>query len=458
METDSRGNIDVDINKLNILDSKTGVYNSDYFYLRLNEEIKRTERYDLSFSFMQIGLRDRKELFEELEEEKGDIILEEMGYNIKDAIRGDVDIAGHIEKGLFAIILPETDIHGSYNLAKRIKKQLRRGLVRIKESENMKEDLAVNIGIIEVPEDADNSNLVIKIGKRAIRKSRKDSTGIGLIKELEDYPHKKRKKLLEDGEKEKDGDEKGNDYYLPFLQLISKEDTAETEQPGQDDVKILKELERKTLLYKIEFDGEAYSRAPINAFSAVKLLNQKRFIYIIDPTLKTAIPCVTPHFDLEIRDKVLSENIYPAGSVIYSYKELRDFNYYNKLIPSITSREVNQEEQRLWMILESLKGASAIDGKWIVDPNSPFDSLYMMVRRRYLFKTEDSPGIYYCDLYKDKNKGALYPIYPKCRLASFEALRLQKKNIPVELITEGGFKHIINNPVELSVFYQVEEV
>ena len=461
MEIDEHGNIKVDIEDLNILDKQTGVYRADYFFLRLNEEIKRACRYDLSFSFMMVGLKNRKDILEELDPEDIDFVIEEMGYNIKDAIRGDVDLAGHIEKGLFALILPETGIHGSYKLAKRIRRNLRKGLARlgIAEEKELEEPLTVNVGIIEVPADGSNSKMAIKMAKRALRKSgREKSRGIGLIKELEKYSSKKAESPEKEEEKEKKEveDKEAGDYYLPFMTILSNDNTAEVEKPGAIDVQILKELEKKRILCTIEFEGEAYSRKQTNAFSAVKLLNQKSFIYVEDDELRTAVPCITPHFDLEIRDKVLSENIYNAGSFIYSYEELKIFNEAMGIIPDPEKGKLKEEEGSLLKMLVSFKGKDATDGKWIVDPNSPFDSLYMMVRRRFLFQIEKAPGIYYQGLQEDNDREALYPVYPNCRIAPFEALRFLKKNIAIELITEGGFSHIINNPIELGTFYQVE--
>ncbi len=456
METDEQGNFKVNIDDLNILDKDTSVFNAPYFFLRLNEEIKRTVRYELFFSLMLIELKDRSSLIEKLNQEDLEFIIEEMGYCIKDAIRGDIDLAGHIEKGLFAIILPETDINGSYKLAQRIKKQLKKGLSRL-DPEGEKE-LSVQIGIIEVPEDGKNSQMVIKTARRSLRKSsRSGAGGIGLIKEIERYTLKKGKIPEEKPEKKEETQErKAGDYYLPFMSILSQENSRETEKPDAADVKILKELEKQGILCSIEFEGDGYVRKHINAFTAVTLLNQKRFVFVEDPALRTAIPCVTPHFDLEIREKVLNENIYPAGSMVYSYEELKSLNGFSCLTPENTEYALSAEERALLVMLNSFKGKESINGKWIVDPNSPFDSLYMMVRRRFLFKAEKSAGIYYHGLLKDSDREALNPVYPNCRLASFEALRLIKRNIAIELITEGGFSHIINNPVELGTFYQVE--
>ncbi|HPZ07687.1 MAG TPA: diguanylate cyclase [Candidatus Eremiobacteraeota bacterium] len=455
MEHDESGNIKINIENLNILDPVTEVYNSDFFFFRLNEEMKRTGRYDLFFSFTLIELNNRKKILKNIDETVIETILAEMGYTIKDSVRGDIDIAGYIEEGLFAIILTETDINGAYNLALRIKTLLDKGLQRLgfEEEEGIEEDLTVNLAIIEVPEDAVNSKLVLDRAKKALIKSKRDISSIGLIKPLEKYSPKK-KKMVEDRSPESEEDKKVEDYFLPFIQIISQGEMEETEKPDEISIKILKELEKREQLYSIVFEGETYVRKSINTFGALRLLNQKRFIFIEDTALKTIVSCVTPHSVPEIREKILLENTYSAGTIIYSYQELREFNSVENIISGYNS--LSSDEKKILKILYLYKGGDTINGKWIVDPNSPFDPIYMMVRRRFLFKIESSPGIYYLDLKKDKDREALYPIYPNCRISPFEGFRLLKKNIPVEIVTAPGFKHEFKNLAELELFYKVQ--
>lgn len=112
--------------KLVLLDDVTGFFNSFGFFQRLEEEIKRAQRYKETFSILYINIVDWKELKNIYGEDGYKSILKVIANEVLKNTRS-TDIKGRIEDGVLGIILPDTDI----NSAKIVKEKLHRALDKI---------------------------------------------------------------------------------------------------------------------------------------------------------------------------------------------------------------------------------------------------------------------------------------------------------------------------------------
>jgi len=137
------------IESLPIIDRLTGLYNKEYFELRLDEEMARSRRYGnkLSLILVGTGLSGRQDHGNEnrVSEEARRVIAGIISNCLADTI----GLAFHYDQGKFAVIAPEADEQEAALLADQIRKAILRekmpgvklhaGFVQYKDHESIDE-------------------------------------------------------------------------------------------------------------------------------------------------------------------------------------------------------------------------------------------------------------------------------------------------------------------------------
>lgn len=109
--------------ELSITDALTQLYNSRYFYSKLEEEIYRSVRYKHPLSLLLIDIDDFKILNDRYGHLEGDHVLSMSGKIIKDCLR-KTDSAYRYGGEEFTVILPGIGFEDALNAAERIRKQI----------------------------------------------------------------------------------------------------------------------------------------------------------------------------------------------------------------------------------------------------------------------------------------------------------------------------------------------
>ncbi|MEW6380103.1 MAG: response regulator [bacterium] len=148
-------------------DLETGVFNSQYFFERLDMEVKRAQRHEhwLSLLLCHLDCGTR-----EIEEEAG--ITPPSAHEILEVLKvlsgniRNVDIIARYNSG-FAVILPETTMEGSATLCSRLKKNL---VSAFENNENglhsdLKGELNIRFGAATYPLDSHLPRRLIKIAE-----------------------------------------------------------------------------------------------------------------------------------------------------------------------------------------------------------------------------------------------------------------------------------------------------
>lgn len=112
-----------DVQRLAITDWLTGAFVRRYFFSRLEEEIARSARFNLKFSFLMLDLDDFKACNDHYGHLVGDAILKQTAKLIVETLR-EVDLVGRYGGEEFAAILLDTDQNGAIYVAERIRKGL----------------------------------------------------------------------------------------------------------------------------------------------------------------------------------------------------------------------------------------------------------------------------------------------------------------------------------------------
>jgi diguanylate cyclase (GGDEF)-like protein len=119
------------LRQLVIKDSLTGVYNRGYFQLRLNSEIRRSERYGRRFALLVLDVDDFKLFNDSHGHQHGDLLLQGVGGVLKECVRRsdtyppyDMDIPCRIGGEEFAVIMPEATAGQAISAAERLREDI----------------------------------------------------------------------------------------------------------------------------------------------------------------------------------------------------------------------------------------------------------------------------------------------------------------------------------------------
>lgn len=125
--------VEQDLIKRAILDELTGLFNHGYFYQLLDQEIKRSIRYQFPLSVILFDLDYFKEVNDCYGHLVGDNLLHEIGLVCQQTLRG-TDIACRYGGDEFAIILPETDVDEAARIGERLRLRIESRTLRTSRS------------------------------------------------------------------------------------------------------------------------------------------------------------------------------------------------------------------------------------------------------------------------------------------------------------------------------------
>lgn len=156
--------------ELSIKDPLTGIYNRRYFDMQIEEEFKRSERYALTFSLAIVDIDDFK-LFNDSEGHiAGDNILKEISSIMTATLRLH-DILVRFGGEEFAIIMPQTSNSEAFNVAERIRNNIKERIIP-SWKRFPKKHLTVSVGLAMYPKCGDKLLDIIKYADRALYKAK----------------------------------------------------------------------------------------------------------------------------------------------------------------------------------------------------------------------------------------------------------------------------------------------
>ncbi len=155
---------------LSIKDDLTDVYNRRYFYEKLEEEIKRSERYKTVLSLIMVDIDYFKHYNDTHGHQAGDSVLRDVALLLRNNVR-EQDLVARYGGEEFAIILPETGKQVAGKLAERIRGCLSAQAFYFKETLQSGK-LTISLGVATFPEDAKSLNDLVETADRALYKAK----------------------------------------------------------------------------------------------------------------------------------------------------------------------------------------------------------------------------------------------------------------------------------------------
>lgn len=111
------------LEKENITDPLMQIYNRRYFQTKLDQEIKRSERYAHPLSLVMLDIDHFKKINDVHGHQIGDNVLIVLASILKLNVR-KIDVVARYGGEEIAVILPETDKDGAYIAAEKIRKKI----------------------------------------------------------------------------------------------------------------------------------------------------------------------------------------------------------------------------------------------------------------------------------------------------------------------------------------------
>jgi len=154
-----------------ITDLKTQLFSYNYFEKRLEEELRRAERYGHSISLLMLDLDNFKNYNDSHGHLAGDQVLRQVGTVLKKVMRNS-DIPCRFGGEEFSVILPETDPLGARKVAETIRANIQNlsfdGLLP-----GEKNGVTISVGVASCSADNDSNgrydmNLIIENADRAL--------------------------------------------------------------------------------------------------------------------------------------------------------------------------------------------------------------------------------------------------------------------------------------------------
>ena len=112
------------LTKLANTDDLTGLYNHRHFYMRLEEEYKRAERYGSDLALILLDLDHFKQVNDTYGHQQGDAVLRELATVLHRTTR-ETDLLARYGGEEFAVLLPETHLAGGFQQAERLRREIK---------------------------------------------------------------------------------------------------------------------------------------------------------------------------------------------------------------------------------------------------------------------------------------------------------------------------------------------
>src|SRR5262249_7096811 len=161
-----------DVREQSVRDGLTGTYNHRHFQESLQKEIGRAERRARPLSVLMLDIDDFKAVNDRYGHPVGDAILQRIVSEIRNEIRGDMDLLARYGGEEFAVILPETPPEEATDVAERIRRRVDERLFRPPDSNDILR-VTVSIGLATFPNDAGTKKQLIDKADSALYRAKR---------------------------------------------------------------------------------------------------------------------------------------------------------------------------------------------------------------------------------------------------------------------------------------------
>jgi len=164
-----------DAQRLIFMDDLTGLFNTRYLDLMLQNELSRAKRFKKHISLLFIDIDFFKLVNDNHGHLVGSWVIMETAKVLKTCLR-DIDVIVRYGGDEFIVILAETDRPGAQIVAERIRKEMEDYVFRPKDKLNI--NLTCCVGIATYPDDASAKEELIHLADRAMYRGKETSRNV----------------------------------------------------------------------------------------------------------------------------------------------------------------------------------------------------------------------------------------------------------------------------------------
>jgi len=164
-----------DAQRLIFIDDLSGLFNTRYLDLTLQNELSRARRFKKHLSLLFIDLDYFKQVNDQYGHLVGSWVLVETSRVLKFCLR-DIDVLVRYGGDEFIVILAETDRAGAIIVAERIREKIAEHEFRPRENISLK--LTCCVGVAAYPDDAGNKESLIHLADKAMYRGKETTRNL----------------------------------------------------------------------------------------------------------------------------------------------------------------------------------------------------------------------------------------------------------------------------------------
>lgn len=150
-------------------DELTGLWNRRHFMEVLEQEIERTRRYGQSVSLLMLDIDHFKNVNDRYGHAVGDLVLRHLADLLREHLRR-IDMPGRLGGEEFAVILPQTDAHGAYAIAERLRTSIQRSPAKTEKADI---SFTASIGLAVSQSNISDPDVILKMADDALYRAKR---------------------------------------------------------------------------------------------------------------------------------------------------------------------------------------------------------------------------------------------------------------------------------------------
>ena len=153
-----------------ITDPLTGLWNRRHMAETLEREVLRARRFGHPISLIILDVDDFKKINDQEGHLQGDLVLEKVADEVRDATR-TIDVAARYGGDELAVVLVETDREGALILGERLADRMRGTEVPLRDGGKM--GVTISLGVATIPDSAEDLEGLVDAADRALLRAKR---------------------------------------------------------------------------------------------------------------------------------------------------------------------------------------------------------------------------------------------------------------------------------------------
>ena len=154
-----------------VTDELTGLFNHRRFQAALEGEAERTKRFEQEMGLVMLDIDNFKRVNDTYGHQQGDLVLREVARVLRSASR-EIDYPARYGGEELAVVLPQTDLEGAYNLAERVRQGVEELELPLLEGEGTM-SVTASLGVAALPTSAEEPRDLVAAADGALYEAKR---------------------------------------------------------------------------------------------------------------------------------------------------------------------------------------------------------------------------------------------------------------------------------------------